>query len=536
MFLRHPTFFVAFSAVFVAAVALPAPSARAQTETQCAASDTDDDVDLDTPRGFSLPDVKVTRKRLTITNKNGATPAKAEMECKFKNTGANAVRFLICQMISPKNAAKGNRNVTFCQLFKDNTTTPPTIRCRNNGQQQLSTREGAHFSCLNVLIAAGAEVSINPDPINDNYFDGKKASDFQVNYVDIVDLRGADGVGHAYDGGANDDDLRWSDTNCCRGVDAFYDLDQDGADAIGGIGGIWAMWHQPWVDPYSWYQPIGGPPTQRELFYYEHIFSLPSNFPLTGVAGLPRLPSGGYPLPPSMSVDIHLFDWVTMSGGAGDTQAWYEVHHDGTGGFRTDPAPGVQIPYMIPGGAMPIETMDVLPPDVCPLEGTTVALDITTYDANTGRPIIRQAGKFINDNYPPVGETATHEFRQGGIMHVEVTAHDDTTYPLGAILWYTLDGGAHWRTRPMTPLGEPDQDHQQMAFAVDVTHEGAPQITYFFTVQDEVLNILWYGPAQAGAPPVPAADARGIALLGALLIASACAVLLLRRRRRRLAA
>ncbi len=470
-------------------------------ENMCAANDSEGDVTLDTPGGRLggipelLKNVKVTRKKLISTPKRGGTEAKGTLDCTFENPSTTKkVKFVICQMI----ASKTEPLVTIdpfevCQLKLTGTTiscekktlTPPRV-----------TRRGFHFGCAEVEIPPSGSKTVMT-VIEDAFFRGKNASDFQVNYADVVSLIQGDGT-----------ELTFDPTNCdqCEGVGGQYDI--SGLSGIGpGAAGIWAMWHQPWVDPYQWLQPLNGVPGEKEYVPYEEYWSVPEAFSID-VSGLPRTPPGGFFVPNSYRIDINLFDWFTMHASTVDADVFYQLDYDASSGFRTSPPRARPVPGVIPPFDELYESFDVLVPPPSVPEGTRTLVRITTFDSQNYEPIIFQTGKFVHDTEPPVA-LQLRDQALGGQLHLEITVEDATTYPALANVWFSTDDHQTWSTASMKR--HPTQDTPLATFKADIDLGGSSSVDYFITVQDEVLNLLWYGPVQKQLPRlVPTASNWGV--------------------------
>jgi hypothetical protein len=413
----------------------------------------------------------------------------AELKAKFTNKDANPKHFIFCQMIG----INKNEQVmqATCDLFYD--AVAKKVKCMASNRRFGSFTDNYHFGCKEVTLAGEGSVEIDYGKGQHDAFKGKKASDFLVTYGDYVELPAGAG---------------FDPSNCanCFGRDTTTGLGPretpDGAKVK--IMGDWFLPVLPFDDPYLQFQSMDGqtfPPEYRPL---NAPPATPSQFPIT-VAGLAR--NVPQPVPATYTVPLNLFDIHTMSEGATNELVALTLVETSSatvpGLFVTDPPEDT--PFTIPGDAELFGRLTIHRTPSSP-EGTKTEITIMFHEpdgtAGPGAAFFSQHGAFIQDTHPPVVTDHTVSFTPSNSLQVQVTAGDETTTPLAANFWYSTDNGAAWNTLPLEP-GTSLFEDLPVRFFSGYTAPVPPDapIEYFFTVDDEAFNTVFYGLGQTSAPP-----------------------------------
>jgi len=182
------------------------------------------------------------------------------------------------------------------------------------------------------------------------------------------------------------------------------------------------------------------------------------------------------------------------------------------GVFETDPAEfdasGQPVVFMIQGGEQPFgaitihrapttSTSTAAAPDLP--EGASVELRVTVHEPDTstetGDAFFAESGTFVQDTQPPEVVSNRVGLDSASLLHVEVEARDETTAPLGASLWFSVDKGLSWNEVGLQSLSDLFVDEKTRTFVGQAGpfDGGTRGIQYFFMTQDEVFNYNYFG-------------------------------------------
>jgi len=262
---------------------------------------------------------------------------------------------------------------------------------------------------------------------------------------------------------------------------------------------FWVVEDQPFdrIAYFRWQNPAG-PSGETETVLVSDTPCLPSSFP-QDVASLERCPAGAPTF--SISTPLNLFDWFSMSTTdivANTTEAYLTLETVGdTSGLTvtTDP-PDTEPPtiFEIPAGQEPLGVLTVSSSPEALFEGRTLLATVTVHDPTTGATRFTENAFFIHDTEPPVVTSRSALWIPGGELEARVTAFDTTTTPLAAELWYSVDEGVSWANTALESTSELFEDLRARTFvgATDTLPE-VPSLEYFFTVQDTVGNVTFFG-------------------------------------------
>jgi len=356
-----------------------------------------------------------------------------------------------------------------------------------------------HFGCVEVRLVPGATFeppARTSGPIQK--FEGKNAWDFQVSYADLFNMIKPDGSRRTVE----------SSLTTILGEDV-WNFVAGRPEAIG----YWIVSRYPIKDPFVSFQPLTGePPGKPEYAPFAEMPSVPSNFPANiegfGRASLETIP------PETFTRDLNLFDLFTMSSPT-PTPASIRVittPPELASGLRpglppglsveTDPSPGevFEIPSVLEFfGTLTVRSQ------IDPPEGFLFETIAIVADPQTGDPLFEQVGVFCQDTVPP--EVLTHRVNAVASDMVEamIRARDAITTPLAANFWFSTNGGESWESTDMEPEGDLFEEERERSFSVKVGRlpSGVGRVQYFFTVQDAVANINYFGIGEVTLPPRP---------------------------------
>jgi hypothetical protein len=408
---------------------------------------------------------------LTVDDKTG----KVSLKTKFTNKDDNAKSFLLCQMIG---ITGDQAELPTCKIRVD--ADAKKIKCEA-AEKRKTFMKSYHFGCKKVDLAGKEMKEVDYGSGTSEDFVGKKASDFMVTYADYIKLP----AGYTYD-----------ETSCAACFGANRNL------ILGGpmpeIQGDWYLPKMPFKDPFIVFQDMASQAVPA-IPEYESLFSplsSPSNFP----ANVPQLPHNvPQPVPTSYPLELNLMDIYTMSlDSAQTTPAQITLYTDGAlsqFSLYTTPSPGVA--FNIPGGDGLMGTITASffgDPAESSRATITVVVHAPDIGDSLGASYFTQRGTFINDTQPPVGMDPDVMQTPDDSVRASLSAYDATTTPLTASFWYSMDGGVTWQDHELASTSNVFDDLHTRAFIGTIGGIGsASNLQYFFTVQDEVFNMLFYG-------------------------------------------
>lgn len=418
------------------------------------------------------------RYTLCVDSDTGELKLKAKFTNKDKD---KAKRFVFCQMVgTSRKTVEKNAD---CDLIFDGNT----LKCKKTDREFDSFNDNYHFGCLEVSLAGGETKTKDYGTSGAQAkFKGKEAKDFFVTYADYVELP----TGFSFDS---------SDCKACFGLNKTTGLNASGGrpDLLGD----WYLPILPVTDPFILYQPII--PERVFLPEYKSFtqpFSLPSDMPVE-VPGVPHNVPG--PIPESYNVPLNLFDVYTMNAPPEEvfpSQITILASGSERVTFTTDPAPGEV--FTMPGRGELMGTITITA-GVEVEEGEQASVEVVVHvpdeEGEPGNAYFTQKGTFVQDTQPP--EVLDHEVNlTERTIEVTTTARDETTMPLSADFWYSADGGATWISRELVADDDPFDEAKQRTFAASLPLSSlTPTISYFITVQDQVMNQTFFGVGAATA-------------------------------------
>lgn len=439
---------------------------------------------------------------------------KPTVKCKFRNSSGADKRFLYCFMIGAKSGKFKKGKMDRCFLCKDGND----IKCKPGNTTLGEWEPGWHFGCEEVTVANGGNSSVefsSDEPFKDkDGLQNVKASDFVVSYADVVTTLAAGdrfNKQSCKEGGfartTGGDESNEPCTKCPGiGRNRFINTDPLKPAIVD-----WVFWQQPFEDPFFKFQPLA-PPDIFPIIYvrYDDIFCTPPGFPgvIPGVRPCP-VPTGA---PPPISVDLNLFDTFTMGSDAlgSSVPAYLKVGVDSLPSgvtVKTNPPPDTV--FRIPFGEELFGRLTVsAPPELLP--GTRMNVTVGVFNADDNSLRFEQKGRFINDRRPPVVVSHAVSPAACGKISATVSAQDDVTGPLAANFWVSRDDGQTWRTTPM----ESTSDLLEPALSRTFSAATGPflantPLRYFFTVQDEVLNTVFFGIGNTASSSTVICDING---------------------------
>lgn len=445
---------------------------------------------------------------------------KPTVKCKFTNTSGSNKRFLYCLMMGTA-STKGYKPLKMpkCQLCEDG----DVVKCKPQGETISKWQPGWHFGCKVIDLANNAktteEFSSDEDFEDEDGTKDVSASDFLVSYADVY----ADfPANKSFDANSCDNGAASPVPvpNLCTECDGI------GRNRFINTGTIpvfveWVLWLQPFEDPYYRFQSFSGKKYAKFYVPYTDIPCVPRDFPIP-IRGMDRCTTTIGSAPP-ISVDINLFDTFTMAADPpGSVPAYLSVVVDSLpAGVQIQTDPPEDEGFNIPLGEELMGTLTVIPPPSLK-EGTRMRLKVVVYDEGTTHIRFEQKGEFVHDTEPP--EVLDHQvIRTSGILDrldIVVTAFDATTTPLAANFWYSTDKGFTWTILGLDPQSDLFVADNQRTFVglVDDLPPEAP-LSFFFTVQDEVFNCVYY--ADEDLRIIPAISEWGLLICALLLLAAA---------------
>ncbi|MEE8584315.1 MAG: hypothetical protein V3T83_05615 [Acidobacteriota bacterium] len=422
---------------------------------------------------FKLNDVTV-KKCLEI---NAATGA-ATQSCTFHNNGSSRVEFIFCNMIELGSGASNVTSDNPCNIGFDNAN--QKWLCTKDNPTTRSRKPGVHFGCRKVELDPGGILKTGPQTEVNSAFVGKHAKEFQVSYADIFNLR------------INGSSVPFDEASCtgCFGADKSTNFNSSPAfPPRANATGFWIMSDVPITDPYIRWQDMDGTLHPVEYASLQAVRVIPSGLPAE-IPGYERTSPTAQP-PLSYSQDLLLWDIHTMSGDTDtpiEVQAWVG-ENDFDVGITPEP-----ITFLVEADTTPFGTLSFSRSGNVP-EGTVVPFSIAIVDPRIpDRQCWEQDGRLVQDTVPPFVEDHSVVF-DGRRLWASIRASDETSSPLAANFFYSLDGGQEWLVQPLRPerdpLDAPAQNSFQAAFAVDA--QSGQSIQYAFNVQDGLLNETWFG-------------------------------------------
>ncbi len=441
---------------------------------------------------FKLPSVSV-KKCLDVESDASATEGMATQACHFENSGSSSATFIFCDMVELSSGAASVPIDNPCNMGFDNTV--KKWLCTKDNPRTVSGKPGAHFGCQVVTLgpagSATASYTTPPLSVTSKDFKGKSAWDFQVSYADIFNLN-VDGAVRPFD-----------DTTCggCFGANTATNFGRSPAHPPRELAtGFWIMSDVPITDPFVRWQELDGTLHLPQYASLADGPAVPNDFPVQvpGVESVPQ-PPGRPPL--AYDLDLLLWDIHTMSAPPEEVlAARIDVYLGGddrvidiTAEPRTTQIPGGSMDY----GHITISQFS----DGFVEEGTEVPFSVAVVEpAAPLRQCWEQDGRAIQDTLPPF-VTDHRVIFDGESLVVSIDATDATTPVLAANFFYSLDGGP-WQLHPLRSTVDPMSEPRTNSFTGAVPLPGAQSsLEYFFSVQDGVLNLTWFGTGQVALFP-----------------------------------
>jgi hypothetical protein len=417
------------------------------------------------------------------------------VRCRFKNTSKRAKRFVVCMMLDlqeDKAVMTPRAGAERYVIEQVPVSGVSTLRCRKVSGP-VGPESSYHLGCKLVTVGAGKTVeqewkgtgSYSAPP-------GKRvgAFDFEVSYADTVDLSAEPG--------------KPFDEASCNGVvgQGQFLVPAGGTRAAA----VWVLKHTPFKDPFVAYQRSAGiAPASRQYVLYADLPCSPSELPERSPPAI-RCPRRAGPPPPYFA-DLNLF-WFGSMGAAPGTRFPGTLRITTTGnrsGLRVVTRPRAGRVFVMPGGGSLYGRIGVcaarvrtrcLAPSVA--EGRTLGVRVTVRNRR-GRILFEEQGDFIEDTRPPFVQRLSAARRPDGSVAFTVTARDRTTSPIAAAVFYSLDGGETWGGRRLVATTNLLARRRVRTFtgSVLVREEVPPDaFKYYVTVQDELDNVVWFGPAR----------------------------------------
>jgi hypothetical protein len=241
----------------------------------------------------------------------------------------------------------------------------------------------------------------------------------------------------------------------------------------------------------------------RQNVSYAQSPCVPTGFPAASPP-LPACPVRSGPPPPT-AVDLNLFTWYTEIQPAGE-QIPTVLAVTATGdltGIRVETNPPEGLVFDMIGGTdlrgrlrvcSSANTTTCLAPEGPEGSQVEVTVDITPLDPDD--PDVVEGGQFIQDNQPPRVDSHTATFDASNNLVVDLVATDDTTSPIDAELWFSIDGGVTWSHLPLDSTTDILEDvrrpTREFVGQVGPFASGQP-VRYFVAVSDEVSNVNYFG-------------------------------------------
>jgi hypothetical protein len=444
---------------------------------------------------FKLPGVSV-KKCLDVDSDASATEGKATQTCHFQNSGSSPATFIFCDMVELSSAAATKTIDNPCNMGFDNTA--KKWLCTKDAPTSVFGRPGAHFGCQVVTLGpAGSPDSVFTTPplsVTSKDFKGKHAWDFQVSYADAFNLD-VDGAVRPFD-----------DSTCggCFGANKAINFDISPVHPPRALAtGYWVMSDVPITDPFVRWQELDGTLHPSQYASLAAGPAVPGDFPVE-VPGVQRTSPQVEP-PLAYDLDLLLWDIHTMSAPPEEVlAARVDVYTGGQDEGRLVQISAEPRETLIPGGSMEYGRITIQQfggtAGTVP-EGTRVPFSVAVVEpAAPLRQCWEQDGRAIQDTLPAFVTDHRVVF-DGDSLAVSIDATDVTTTVLAANFFYSLDGGP-WQVHPLRSTADTLSDPGTNSFTGAVPLGGAQgSLEYFFSVQDGVLNLTWFGTGEVALFP-----------------------------------
>lgn len=419
-------------------------------------------------------------------------------KCRFENTTDKAKRFVFCFMLDLRAAKRapvpgiGGSHYELEQVVVNGVH---TLRCRPTAGA-AGDSSSYHLGCKLVELGPKGTATLEMTS-NGPYFPppgvAVSAADFEVSYADTVDI--TDEAGKVFD-----------DTSCKAVVGQGQFL-----VPVAPASAVWVFRHIPFKDPFVARQTRhGAEPVFLQYALLDDFPCSPADLP-EDVPPQPLCPETVGDPPPSI-VDLNLFWFESMNAAAGaEFPAVLSVSTRGKrSGLRvvTDPPEGA--PFVIPGGRSDFGSVVVCrarPASECLAarvrEGRRLGVTVRVTDPE-GDLLFKQVGLFLQDSSPPVVISRSISATRRGKLRVEVEAEDAVTSPLAATFVYSIDRGRNWLSSDLRPTSDLLGSRRERSFVGTVGSfpgaEPGDSVRYYVTVQDEVFNVVWFGPKRTRVP------------------------------------
>lgn len=475
-----------------------------------------------------LSDVEVRCE--VVTNADGTI----ESKCQFRNTGDDRVRFVFCNMADlirgEEPDSPADRSTTeACWLEtvrnggdRELACTPISesecegLRGSSNPVPCAGEEDSFHLGCREVVLGTDdasdeatktftSSASYDPTSSTD-----VRARDFEIQYADVWDL--------------TDSGLSFDKTSCEKLIQQAGYLYPD----VTPESAAWVAQHEPLADPYLAWQEPGTRQLASKPSYltFEKTPCAPRGFPVAA-DGLPRCPDTEGRAP-AVSVPLNLFWWRSHSA---DAEVSFPVRltletEGSLEGIRVETTPSIDSAFTIAGGEKRygrLRLCDAAVEERClapPVErGRRIRVRVVFRDAETGDPLFHEGITFTEDRRPPIVTESGARWEPEGDLSIRLTARDETTAPVFANLWYSVDGGESWRQRQLEPdpptlgggaeAGEaPDAAAERVSSGENVRgfsgrlqiDPEVEEVRYFVGIQDRVYNRNYFGVARTTRP------------------------------------
>lgn len=174
-----------------------------------------------------------------------------------------------------------------------------------------------------------------------------------------------------------------------------------------------------------------------------------------------------------------------------------------TGDVRVETTPEPSDEFVMNGGEEEVSILEICDSSVtnaCLIvqgksPGDQMSYVIRYEHPDSGEFLFDQQGTFLSDEVPPELLEVSMAIDPNDYLHMRVVAKDATSQPLSAVLWFTLDNGSSWGTTQLSSGSSPFDDSKEQLFFGSAGPFLVPEDLFaVLVVADVVGNERWFGP------------------------------------------